>query len=185
MKDNKNSTQKEHYFPLRWTDELVEDFWDYQSSMPEKYFTSIFGEQIAAAVAKHVGKGSHVVDYACGTGALTGHLLHAGLRVSSCDLSEKSVKYVQSKYSNQIFFEGAFLVSDLNVNKLKADAVVLVELIEHVEDEALKSILADAYSLLMPGGILVVTTPNDENLDIETVYCPVDSYNKCNVLSMA
>ena len=113
--------------PLQWTNELVQKFWDYQSRSPDAYFTSQFGAQIAGSVLDFIPRHARILDYACGTGALTGHLLRAGLSVAACDLSR---------------------------------------------DPVLQRIFDDVRRVLTPGGVVVVTTPNDEDLTIETVYCP-------------
>lgn len=50
--------------------------------------------------------------------------------------------------------------------------MLLVELVEHVDDATLANIFDDVKRVLVPDGLVVVTTPNDENLLNETVYCP-------------
>lgn len=158
--------------PLQWTNELVQKFWDYQSRSPDAYFTSQFGAQIAGAVLDFIPRHARILDYACGTGALTGHLLRAGLSVAACDLSRDSVEIVQGKYQKQPGFLGAFSIAEMALTDLRFDAVVLVELVEHVDDQVLQRISDDVRRVLAPGGVVVVTTPNDEDLTIEAVYCP-------------
>lgn len=157
--------------PLQWTDELVRNFWNYQSRTPVNYFTSLYGDRIAEAVRRCVPRQARILDYACGTGALTGQLLHAGFLVGACDLSPDSVAYVQNKYDNPAFC-GASRVNDLLAREVQFDVVVLVELVEHVDENVLTKIMADVYKVLAPGGTVIVTTPNHENLDVETVFCP-------------
>lgn len=162
--------------PLQWTDDLVRKFWNYQSRFPEKYFTSLYGDRIAEAVGRHVPRQARILDYACGTGALTGHLLGAGFWVSACDLSPDSVAYVQKSYTGTVAFRGASKIGDLLVSGEQFDAVVLVELIEHVDSTVLTTIMTDIRKVLAPDGMVIVTTPNAENLDIETVFCPCCSH---------
>jgi 2-polyprenyl-3-methyl-5-hydroxy-6-metoxy-1,4-benzoquinol methylase len=170
---NENATMSDAKVkPLQWTDELVRKFWNYQSRTPENYFTSLYGDRIADAVCSCVPPRARILDYACGTGALTGHLLHAGFFVSACDLSPDSVAYVQNKYDKHPAFCGASRVNDMLAREAQFDAVVLVELVEHVDDSVLTRIMTDVYKILAPGGTVIVTTPNHENLDAETVFCP-------------
>ena len=157
---------------LEWTDDLIKVFWDYQSRFPENYFTSLYGEQIAKSIQKYVSRNSRILDYACGIGSLTGHLLQAGFSVAGCDLSPESVTYVQKTFETQTKFKGAFTMSDLLTGSQQFDAVVLVELIEHVNDNVLTQVMKDLHQILSPSGVIIVTTPNDEDLDVETVYCP-------------
>ena len=94
----------------------MQKFWDYQSRSPDAYFTSQFGAQIAGAVLDFIPRHARILDYACGTGALTGHLLRAGLSVAACDLSRDSVEIVQGKYQKhqkQPGFLGAFSIAEL------------------------------------------------------------------------
>lgn len=157
---------------LQWINELVQKFWDYQSRSTEAYFTSQFGSQIATVIQDFIPKKARVLNYACGTGALTGHLLHAGLSVATCDLSYESVEIVQNKFQKQPGFLGAISIAELALKDLQFDAVVLVEVVEHIDDQVLKIIFDDVRRVLLPGGIIVVTTPNDEDLAVDTVYCP-------------
>jgi 2-polyprenyl-3-methyl-5-hydroxy-6-metoxy-1,4-benzoquinol methylase len=157
---------------LQWTGDLVRKFWNYQSRFPENYFTSLYGDRIADAVRNYVPRRARILDYACGTGALTGHLLRSGFSVGACDLSPDSVAYVQKNHAGHPAFCGASTIDDLLAGEERFDAVVLVELIEHVDATVLTKVLADLRKILAPDGMVIVTTPNDENLDIETVYCP-------------
>lgn len=113
-----------------------------------------------------------ILDYACGTGSLTGHLLNEGLDVAACDLSSDSLAIVRERYQNHPNFIGVSAPNDLKMTASPFDAVLLVELIEHVDDATLSGIFAEVKGALRPGGLIVVTTPNDENLQAETVYCP-------------
>ena len=158
--------------PLQWTNELVQKFWDYQSRSPYAYFTSQFGAQIAGTVLDFIPRHARILYYACSTGALTGHLLRAGLSVAACDLSRDSVEIVQGKYQQQPGFLGAFSIAELALTDLRFDADVLVELVEHVDDQVLQRIFEDVRRVLAPWGVVVFTMPNNEHLTIDTVYCP-------------
>lgn len=157
---------------LIWTTELVQKFWDYQSRFSEAYFSTQFGAQIAKAIQSAAPNKARILDYACGIGGLTGHLLEAGLLVAGCDLSPESIICTRNKYENHPGFFGAFSMADLARSDLKFEVVVLAELIEHVDDEVLHIIFKDAIGLLSPGGVMIVTTPNNEDLSIDAVYCP-------------
>lgn len=157
---------------LRWNSDLVKKFWDYQSRFPDAYFTSQFGDQIAGAVRNRLPRNAKILDYACGTGALTGHLLDCGMSVASSDLSSASLNLVRQRFDDHKSFLGAFSIEELASSALKFDGAVLVELVEHVDDGVLEQILSDVHRALVPGGVLVITCPNDEKLLNETVYCP-------------
>jgi 2-polyprenyl-3-methyl-5-hydroxy-6-metoxy-1,4-benzoquinol methylase len=159
--------------PLRWTPDLVRRFWNYHSNFPEKYFTSQFGQEMVAAIRTALPKnGGRVLDYACGTGALTGVLLESGLNVGACDFSPESVSAVSRKFSGYRNFAGVVLSQDIGSIATSYELAVLSEIVEHVDDDVLHSIFEDVSKVLVPGGLVVVTTPNEENLCSETVYCP-------------
>ena len=46
------------------------------------------------------------------------------------------------------------------------------EFIEHLTDEVLENTIKEIKRVIKPGGYLIVTTPNDENLQNETTICP-------------
>jgi 2-polyprenyl-3-methyl-5-hydroxy-6-metoxy-1,4-benzoquinol methylase len=48
----------------------------------------------------------------------------------------------------------------------------MLEVVEHMDDEALTRALRDAHRILKPGGHLVLTTPNDEDLRAAKRMCP-------------
>ena len=157
---------------LRWTDELIGRFWNYHSRNQEKYFTGLYGDQIISALRLYVPKGARVLDYACGAGGLTGRLLEKGFTVAACDYSEDSVEVVRNSYEGRAEFIYASTVDQLLTSNEKFDVVVLIELIEHLDDEKLAQLMSNVRHVLSPGGTVIMTTPNDENLEQETVYCP-------------
>jgi len=164
MYENTNKIDTETQ-SLKWTSELVRKFWNYQSRFPENYFTSLYGDEIVKAVRKHVPRQARILDYACGTGALTGHLLRADFSVGGCDLSPDSIAYVRKVYGAHPSFKGTYTLDRLLAGSEKFDAVVLVELIEHVDDDVLVRVMSDVRQVLLPDGVVIVTTPNDEYLD--------------------
>lgn len=158
--------------PIVWEPELVKRFWDYHSRFQETYFTTQFGKQIIQAINRFLPRGGRTLDYACGTGALTGILLNRGFSVGSFDLSQDSLDIVQGKFCSAPGFLGVISSSEIKQVHAGFDAVLLVEIVEHVDNEALDAVFQDVRRVLRPGGIVVITTPNDENLSTETVYCP-------------
>ncbi|KPK56528.1 MAG: hypothetical protein AMS22_00870 [Thiotrichales bacterium SG8_50] len=112
------------------------------------------------------------MDYACGTGGLTGLLLDSGYQVTATDLSPTAVHGVGQRYADRSNFLGAQLVGDLLDSREQFSAAFLIEMIEHLDDVVLLEAFSDVRRLLIPSGLVVISTPNNENLEIETVYCP-------------
>ncbi|MBT4890756.1 MAG: class I SAM-dependent methyltransferase [Rhodospirillales bacterium] len=162
------STQPEK---MEWTSERVARFWDYESTRPEFYFTNRYGAEITDALKRLTDK-KDILDYGCGAGHLIPHLVKAGFQVTGGDFSPESIKQVNSTYKSLNGFSGAHHVAELIEGNQHFDTIVSVEVIEHLEDDILASTL-DAYKkLLRKGGTLIVTTPNNENMDVSTVLCP-------------
>ena len=90
----------------------------YQSRAPVAYFTSQFGAKIACAVLDFILSHESILDYACVTGALAGHLLRAGLSVAACDLSRDLVEIVQGMHQKQPRILGAFSIIELGLTDL-------------------------------------------------------------------
>jgi SAM-dependent methyltransferase len=98
----------------------------------------------------------HVLDAPCGDGALAGELSAVGWRVCAADIAPrlgpvKGVGVLRLDLDEPLpFADGAF------------DAVVSLEGIEHLLSPA--RCLAEFCRVLRPGGRLVLTTPNVNNL---------------------
>lgn len=157
---------------LEWNEENIEKFWNHHSQNPQKYFTSLYGKNIIKFVSKYINKKSSVLDYACGTGGLTKRLLEAGFFVSCTDMSARSRTIIHKMFNSHSAFKGVFSSDSFNEINFKVDVVILVEIVEHVSDNDLDQIFSNITQVLLSGGKIIITTPNDENLDHETVFCP-------------
>ena len=95
---------------------LVQDFWNYHSRFPDKYFNNLHGKQISKLNSIYTQRGE-ILDYACGTGALIGHLLSADFFVASCDLSPDSIEYVKKILLFGCEFSWSFEIDDITRSK--------------------------------------------------------------------
>lgn len=160
------------YKQIQWTPENISKFWDYESEFPQNYFTYQFGGAIINKLKKYFKKAKTVLDYGCGTGFLIPHLLRLNLKVTGIDYSEKSIASVNEKFRDKKNFEGAFLVNNLINKNQKFDAIIVVEVVEHLTDEFLGKEINNIKKLLEPNGIVIFTTPNEENLENSRIFCP-------------
>jgi len=69
-------------------------------------------------------------------------------------------------------FKGAHLTADLRKQGIRFDAVLVVEVIEHLYDDGLNAIMAEIDGMLEPDGIVIFTTPNEENREASMILCP-------------
>jgi SAM-dependent methyltransferase len=107
-------------------------------------------EWIAARCA-----GLDVVDLACGEGYGTDVLARRAARVTGVDANPEAHEHARLKYTRP----GVRFVRDLvETWSEPCDAVVFLQTIEHVQDP--EAILRQFQSILRPGGVAYVSTPN-------------------------
>lgn len=100
-------------------------------------------------------KGASVLDLGAGSGAMALRLQDLGYAVTASDIVPDNFR-----------LHGTVAFRELNLNRdiegfEPVDAVVAVELIEHLENP--RYFLRQCARLLKPGGTLLLTTPNIEN----------------------
>lgn len=161
-----------------WTPEKVARMWDFYGSQPAfrtMYFSAHSGGRIAERVEREVGvRGKRVLDFGCGKGDLLAHLYAQGIGADGLEFSPDSARETEERFRGQPLFGGVTLTSDLPSPLASAsyDVVFLVEVVEHLLDEQMAPTLGEVRRLLAPGGHVVVTTPNEEDLATEQVPCP-------------
>lgn len=158
--------------PLEWTDENVTRFWHWQSRFPETYFTYQFGRRIADHLRRHLAGSRTVLDYGCGPGFLIPHLARLDKEVTASDFSSDSVRAANAAFAAMDRFRGAVTMDNLLTEGTRFDAAVSIEVIEHLNDSHLESFFGNLKQLVRPGGRVIITTPNEEDLDLSMVYCP-------------
>jgi SAM-dependent methyltransferase len=101
--------------------------------------------------------GRHVVDMACGEGYGANVLAHSAAEVVGVDANPDAFEHARLRYrAPNLRFERA-LVEEFD-HGAPYDAIVFLQTIEHVTEPA--RLLNRFASLLAPGGVLYVTTPN-------------------------
>lgn len=161
--------------PMEWTPERVQRFWDYESQFPQRYFTYTRGRSLVARTKPFIERAARIVDYGCGRGYLTEHLLELGADVVAADFSPESVAVVDERFSGQRNFGGAFEVDDLEARAERFDAIFVIEVIEHLTDDALTELFERVERIAAKGAVVVMTTPNREDLAKKLVFCPACS----------
>ena len=169
-------TQRPLVKPMKLTPERIERFWNYVSFTPEEYFTCRFGHIMLRHFRPWLKNQNQILDYGCGAGFLIGHLLNffnkGVTKVYGADISDNALTRVNNEYAHDNNFMGAFPPERLMRDQKTFDTLLLVETIEHLDDKALASVSEHIQQLLEPNAFLIVTTPNNENLEASQVYCP-------------
>jgi 2-polyprenyl-3-methyl-5-hydroxy-6-metoxy-1,4-benzoquinol methylase len=103
--------------------------------------------------------GSTVLDMGCGNGSFLSLYRDRGWSLHGTDFSPTGIEIARSNYPEIEFILGDAQTSadDLLDQIGPVDLVISTEVIEHLYDP--KAFLLTAYSVLKPGGVLVVTTP--------------------------
>lgn len=177
MVDEKVSVFREH--DIDWDDKKVSRLWNYYSRTPpysEIYFSKLFGHHILRQSGLPLKEPLEVLDFGCGPGFIWDHLRQMGShwQYTALDFSPDSVKKVLGKAKDNKNFKGAKHVSSLPAELPESyfDIVLLFEVVEHLNDSYLDSTLEEVARLLKRGGMLVITTPNQEDLHKSRKFCP-------------
>jgi SAM-dependent methyltransferase len=101
-----------------------------------------------------------VLELGCGAGRLTGHLIEIGGSVHGIDLSPAMVGYCREHYPS-----GSFSVGDLRdlsgQEAQSLDAIVATNnVLDILDDAARRSVLREIRRLLVPGGLLWMSSHN-------------------------
>ena len=105
---------------------------------------------------QRLGADDSVYEIGSGLGYLTFALQCAGINATGLDISETAVLAATKHFGPYFRVAPASAVS--NIGSGTASAVIMTELIEHVEKP--EALLADIRRLLRPGGLALITTPN-------------------------
>ncbi len=162
---------------VEWTREKVGRFWDYlarSTAKEDEYFSHVLGGLVIRHAERVAALPGPVLDYGCGPGFLMARLLDRGYSVGGVEFSPESVEKANQRCAGHPKFGGCLLAQGQPsaVPAESAGTVFLVEALEHLLPDAMPGILADIHRILRPGGLLIVTTPNQEDLQAGHVMCP-------------
>lgn len=129
-----------------------------------EYHRSVFDRHIGrykTAIELCGKEGGIWVDCGFGSGYGSQLLSKCAAEVIAIEIDQLSVEYAKNHYPSQRirFIHGNILCLDKCMAEYmrKIDAVVCIEVIEHLQDG--KKLLKKIYDVLKPGGCAVITTP--------------------------
>lgn len=166
---------------IEWTPEQVARFWDYQSHRPSataNYFSVSHGMPVAkrtlSCVAKH--KSARILDFGCGTGNFLKFIsqLRPDILLHGADFSHESIRIAQKTCASIEPLPDLRTLNRVPTSWASEsfDAVFSLEVVEHLANPALEAMLTEIHRLLKNGGYVVITTPNDEDLEQLHTCCP-------------
>ncbi len=102
--------------------------------------------------------GARLLDLGCGSGAVASVCSNAGWRVTGVDLSISGIELAKSAYPSVEFMRADVCDADLPLLVgSNFDAIVSCEVLEHLYNP--RAFVKNAYSLLAPGGALILSVP--------------------------
>ncbi len=112
---------------------------------------------IVNQVRANVQKGAKLLDIGCGNGNVSIALGSLGYTVWGIDVDETSIKMANERNP---FENVRFDVVDANAftESEQYDLIICTEVLEHLEKP--EALVRSAYSILKPGGTMIVTVPN-------------------------
>jgi 2-polyprenyl-3-methyl-5-hydroxy-6-metoxy-1,4-benzoquinol methylase len=161
------------FHAVNWTNDNTDVFWNFYSQRPGvEYFSEQSGKELLTKFRRQIAAASSILDYGCGTGGFIEKLLGTGRHIAGFDNSGEAAAAVTKRFSSSPNFMGVITPERIFEFRAAFDLIFLLEVIEHVREEQRPAVLATIMKLLKPGGRLIVTTPNDENLEAGMVCCP-------------
>jgi SAM-dependent methyltransferase len=161
-----------------WTTSKIARFWNQYAELAEQkysYFSKTIGPSLLRLVRRQgVSLNGRVLDFGCGPGFLLEFLSKHSHFYRGVDFSAVSVEAALHRLYGRRGFAGVSLVETLptELEAEQFDLVFLVETLEHLLPEQRDATLREIRRLLRPGGTLVVTVPNEENLAQSKIACP-------------
>lgn len=104
-----------------------------------------------------------VLDAGCGDGRIAAEMVRRRYAVTGVDYLELSVLYARTMVPEGTFFAGDLrkdLIAAYGLRPGQFDAVVMVEVYEHIPPEDCAIVLANVRDVLCQGGLLLVSVPS-------------------------
>jgi 2-polyprenyl-3-methyl-5-hydroxy-6-metoxy-1,4-benzoquinol methylase len=128
----------------------------------------IFWRRLISAsdcISQHCKPGAKILDFGCGTGVFSYEIASKGYVTTSVDLDLKPVELLKKYIDYPItidFREGE--VFTLNLEENSYDAIVALDVLEHIPIDELPKYIEKFKSLLREGGCIIVSGPTENIL---------------------
>jgi SAM-dependent methyltransferase len=113
------------------------------------------------------GRRLQICELGCGTGGNLATIANEH-DIVGIECSMQALAYAQQKFGNRVRY--GRLPHEIDVQLQSFDVVLLTDVLEHIEDDALSARMA--LKLLRPGGVLVATVPA-----YQWLYSPRDAHH--------
>lgn len=170
-------TAKASVHRREWTADDITRFWNYWSVRQDHddwYFSHFYGRGLINAARWYGILRGEVLDYGFARGLLLPRLLEQPVGVAGVEFSAGAVTEAETRNAGRGNWRGAVEATSLPT-PLPAggfDLIYCVEVFEHLLDAWVDPTASELFRLVRPGGYVVVTTPNSEDLERHLTYCP-------------
>ncbi|NOY59303.1 MAG: methyltransferase domain-containing protein [Calditrichaeota bacterium] len=122
-------------------------------------FSEARGELVVDLLSRFINlHNAKILDIGCGTGGISIALAKAGAKVTAVDPDAGKIETLKSAVGGVEIDARVGLAENLNFQSFSFDAVVLLDVLEHVLDPDI--VLQKLYGLLKKNGFLYISTPN-------------------------
>lgn len=104
-----------------------------------------------------------ILDVGCGDGRISAEMVSRGYEVTGLDYLSISILYAKTMVPEGTFMQADLrkdLIKDYSLRKEYFDAVVMVEVYEHIPPEDCSIVLENVHKVLKPGGIFIISVPS-------------------------
>ncbi len=155
------------------------------SEMEQNHWWFLGRQHILATLLRELlppSKSTHLIDIGCGTGGLTQYF-SGEYSVMGIDPSEDAICFAKQKFPACTFIRGN-APEDVRDELSRADGVLLIEVLEHVEHDAefvrslLESMKSGAYLFIMAPADMSLWSPHDAAFEHYRRYDSVGEFRK-------
>lgn len=163
---------------IEWNNKNISTFWNYVYSMenPNSGFSEIVGRKLIKKIKSKINVRGNILDYSSGFGYIIKYLLESS---KSCNLygteySDEGVKVLNNNFEKHEDYKGSKLIKDNTIPwpDNHFDIVFLTEVLEHIPQNDINGLINEFARILKTKGKLIITVPNNENLEEKQQLCP-------------
>lgn len=168
---------------FNWNSTSISKFWNFYiaNNNLENYFTYQVSDSIVQILnyLNIFNKNKSILDFGCGPGFFIESIINKNITIFAADSSEETIKSVDTKFSAHANYGGSFDASAFGskLPKNYFDVVCCFEVIEHMTQSEALNLIINLCNSLKNNGILIITTPYDEDLKRSFIMCP-----SCNAI---
>jgi SAM-dependent methyltransferase len=156
---------------LVWTPELATRFWAAlsQTRLMELSFSRLVGPYLFMLVRQYLSEDGRHLDFGAGDGDFVRLLVEQGVPIAAFEPSASRQAVLASRMGGRFPFLGCI---GPDYRGPPFDVMFMFEVIEHILDDELADTFALIRRLLAPDGRLIITAPNNEDLELASVVDP-------------